>query len=68
MSLRTCSKMQADVTCKIKTTKSKKTQGLSEYIKSNEQNPFLILGYLKTLVTENHNSVFNKGFYLRQVI
>ena len=29
---------------------------------------FLILDFLKTLVTQNHNSAFNKGFNLRQAV
>ena len=29
---------------------------------------FLILDFLKTLVTQNHNSAFNKGFYLKQAV
>ena len=29
---------------------------------------FLILYFFKTSVTQNHNSAFNKGFYLRQAV
>ena len=45
------------VTYKVNTTK-----------KNKGRKTFLNLSFFKTLVTQNHNSFFNKGFYLRQEV